>query len=307
MESTKPKVSVITITYGHEKYIEETLDGVLMQRYDGSVEFIIANDNSPDKTDVVVKDYLANNKIPENFEVKYTSHNKNKGMMHNFIWALQHASGDYIAICEGDDYWTDPLKLQKQVAFLESHEEFSIVSGKAQILKEDKLEDILGDPLNKKDYYFTDFFTKNNLITCTTLFRKTKINFESLENVYFGDWMLYCNILSEHKGKKAKVLDQIFAHYRMHSGGAMARLSHISSTEKHWLQIVEIYKYFKVNYSLQDKHVIKKYAIDLYIYYLKIKSQNKALELAKQCFTLLKLKTPFRTFLSYYRYRNELS
>lgn len=89
-----PKVSVVTITYGHEKYITETLDGVLMQQYEGPVEFIIANDNSPDATDEVVKKYFLENPAPSNFEIKYTKHETNKGMMPNFIWALEQATGN---------------------------------------------------------------------------------------------------------------------------------------------------------------------------------------------------------------------
>lgn len=126
MNRELPKVSVVTITYGHEKYITETLDGVLMQQYKGPVEFIIANDNSPDATDEVVKKYFLENPAPSNFEIKYTKHETNKGMMPNFSWALQQATGKYIALCEGDDYWIDPLKLQKQVIFLENNEEYNI-------------------------------------------------------------------------------------------------------------------------------------------------------------------------------------
>lgn len=125
MNRELPKVSVVTITYGHEKYITETLDGVLMQQYDGPVEFIIANDNSPDATDEVVKKYFLENPAPSNFEIKYTKHEANKGMMPNFIWALEQATGQYIALCEGDDFWIDPLKLQKQVDFLEENEDYS--------------------------------------------------------------------------------------------------------------------------------------------------------------------------------------
>ncbi|WP_313028782.1 glycosyltransferase family 2 protein [Soonwooa sp.] len=123
-----PKVSVVTITYGHEKYITDTLDGVLMQQYDGPVEFIIANDNSPDNTDQVVKKYFAAHPVPDNFEIKYTRHETNKGMMPNFNWALEQATGRYIALCEGDDYWIDPMKLQKQVDVLDTNLEINICS-----------------------------------------------------------------------------------------------------------------------------------------------------------------------------------
>lgn len=125
MNRELPKVSVVTITYGHEKYITETLDGVLMQKYDGHIEFIIANDNSPDTTDEVVKKYFLENPVPSNFEIKYTKHETNKGMMPNFIWAIEQATGEYIALCEGDDYWTDPLKLQKQVDFMDANNDLA--------------------------------------------------------------------------------------------------------------------------------------------------------------------------------------
>ena len=139
-----PKVSVVTITYGHEKYITETLDGVLMQQYDGPVEFIIANDNSPDATDEVVKKYFLENPAPSNFEIKYTKHETNKGMMPNFIWALEQTTGKYIALCEGDDYWIDPLKLQKQVDFLESNPDFVLSGHKVQVIINGELKETTG-------------------------------------------------------------------------------------------------------------------------------------------------------------------
>lgn len=130
-----PKVSVVTITYGHEKYIAQTLDGVLMQKYPGAIEFIIANDNSPDQTDDVIKHYFETHLVPENFEIKYTKHEANKGMMPNFIWALEQASGKYIALCEGDDYWIDRLKLKQQVMFLDTNPNYILCFTNRNILE----------------------------------------------------------------------------------------------------------------------------------------------------------------------------
>lgn len=124
-KDTEMMVSVIMITYGHEKYIEEAINGVFIQQTDFPVELIIANDCSPDQTDEVVKSLLR--RAPENITVRYTKHQTNKGMNANFLWAASQATGKYIALCEGDDYWTDPLKLQKQVDFLEENEEYSAV------------------------------------------------------------------------------------------------------------------------------------------------------------------------------------
>ena len=157
-----PKVSVVTITYGHEKYITQTLDGILMQDYPGEIEFIIANDNSPDSTDERVKNYFNEKPTPANFDLKYTKHDTNKGMMPNFIWALEQATGEYIALCEGDDYWTDPLKLQKQVDFLGQNREYILTFHPVKILKEDGnlINDFITQVPENYELQETNFFEK---------------------------------------------------------------------------------------------------------------------------------------------------
>lgn len=205
MNRALPKVSVITITYGHEKYITETLDGVLMQQYDGPVEFIIANDNSPDATDEVVKKYFLENPAPSNFEIKYTKHETNKGMMPNFIWALEQATGKYIALCEGDDYWTESLKLQKQVDFLEENEEFSMVFHAATVKS-----DINGhNPyvnyskyLEERVYSGTEILNNFLVPTASTVFRQCFVNNTLLKRLHnplyiFGDIIVFLHMV-EH-------------------------------------------------------------------------------------------------------------
>lgn len=165
-----PKVSVVTITYGHEKYIIETLQGVLMQQFDGPVEFIIANDNSPDETDEVVKNYFRENSIPANFEIKYTKHEINKGIVPNFVWVFEQTNGKYIAFCEGDDYWTDPLKLQKQVDFLEAHEDYGMVHTQTNYTTVTTGEEKLS-ATNRSKNSFQDLVYKNCIATLTTCMR----------------------------------------------------------------------------------------------------------------------------------------
>ena len=131
VDSKRPIVSVVMITYKHEAFISKAINGVLMQQCDFDLELIIADDCSPDKTSSVVESF----KDHSNYNwINYIRHDSNKGMMGNFIWALEQASGKYIALCAGDDYWTDSLKLQKQVDFLEANEEYVCVGGKVKIL-----------------------------------------------------------------------------------------------------------------------------------------------------------------------------
>lgn len=196
-----PKVSVVTITYGHEDYITQTLDGVLMQNYPGEIEFIIANDNSPDATDEVIKDYFSSKQIPENFTIKYTKHEINKGMMRNFVWGLDQVSGKYIALCEGDDYWTDSFKLQKQVTFLENQENFSMHFHSAKVLTEDGISDCISyvSPLENKIYTGREILNKWLVPTASVTFRKEdlteSVRVRLLNSSYmFGDIIVFLSM-----------------------------------------------------------------------------------------------------------------
>lgn len=118
----RPKVSVCMIAYNVEKYIGEAIEGVLKQETCFEIELIISNDNSIDRTEDIVLSYLENH--PRGNWIKYFRQEKNLGMMDNYLWTFEKCKGKFLSICDSDDYWTDPKKLQKQVDFLEQHEEF---------------------------------------------------------------------------------------------------------------------------------------------------------------------------------------
>ena len=124
MSNKNIMVSICCITYNHENFIRDAIEGFLMQQTNFDYEIIIANDCSPDNTDSFVKKYINNH--PKGKLIKYFRHDKNIGVMPNFIFALKQCTGKYIALCEGDDYWTDPYKLQKQVDFLEANLDYTI-------------------------------------------------------------------------------------------------------------------------------------------------------------------------------------
>ncbi|MFV8368175.1 glycosyltransferase family 2 protein [Flavobacterium sp. LB2R40] len=115
-------LSVSMITFKHELYIKQAIEGVLMQETNFEFHLIIADDCSPDATPQIVKDIIDNH--PNGYRVKYFRHEKNMGMQTNGSFALQQCKGKYVAVCEGDDYWIDPLKLQKQVDILENNPEY---------------------------------------------------------------------------------------------------------------------------------------------------------------------------------------
>lgn len=116
-----PLLSVILIAYNHEKYIRRALDSILMQRVDFPFEVLVAEDCSTDSTPEILKEYAA--RRPDLFHL--ILHPQNVGVVKNSRDARKRCRGKYIAVLEGDDYWTDPLKLQKQFDFMESHPDFS--------------------------------------------------------------------------------------------------------------------------------------------------------------------------------------
>jgi glycosyltransferase involved in cell wall biosynthesis len=115
-------VSVVILTYKHEEFIKQTVKSTLQQITDFDVEIIIADDSSPDNTEFVINSIIEENKGHNT--IKYFRHKTNIGAHFNGPFAINKCSGKYIAFCEGDDYWTDPYKLQKQVDFLEANPEY---------------------------------------------------------------------------------------------------------------------------------------------------------------------------------------
>ena len=117
-----PLVSIWMITYNHENYIREAIDSILMQETDFEYEIVIGEDCSTDNTRAILLEYKE--KHPHKF--KLLLHENNLGLIENMLTTFRACSGKYIATLEGDDFWTDPLKLQKQVDFLEENEDYSM-------------------------------------------------------------------------------------------------------------------------------------------------------------------------------------
>lgn len=147
-------VSVKMITYNHQDYIKEAIEGVLMQETDFEFDLIIADDCSPDDTKEIVSDLIINHS--KGFRIKYFRHEKNLGMHANGLFGLNECKGKYIALCEGDDYWTDPLKLQKQVDFLEINRKYSLCFHNAIVMDQNNGDQHLFNKSVKKKYTIRD-------------------------------------------------------------------------------------------------------------------------------------------------------
>lgn len=214
------KVSVCMITYDHEKYIREAIEGVLVQECDFEVELIVANDCSFDGTDKVIQDIIQNH--PRGTWIKYFKHEKNLGMMPNFEFALKACEGKYIALCEGDDYWTDNLKLQKQVCFLEVNPDYVLCFHNSNLVDYEgkQMQESCMEIEYKRDLNSVELKKGANIVTSSVLFRNlVEIPNEFLK-VFNGD-TFFISLLGNYG--KGKYLDSVMSSYRIHNGGVWSQ------------------------------------------------------------------------------------
>lgn len=292
-----PKVSVFMMVYNHEKYIEEALNGVLMQKCNFDYEIVVGEDCSNDDSRSILLEYFK--KFPGKF--KLLLHNSNIGAQKNQLTVLENCTGQYIAMCEGDDYWTDPLKLQKQVDFLEANSDYVIHSGNATQLTDDiKLNGkaILNNQFDRT-FQLTDFLSNNNIITCTTMFRNIEFIFpENFNRVTFGDWFLYIILLNNSGLKVYRSID-LYSVYRVHKGGVMSNLSELENCSAHILQILIINNYLK-NQKLEGKQLVdlNNYSLQKYRIQINNKLYYKALKTAATHFKYAGSEMPFKKYFN---------
>lgn len=209
-----PLVSIGIITYNHEKYIRQCLEGVMMQKTNFPFEVIIGEDCSTDNTRKIVEEFEA--KYPDVIKPIYQE--KNVGGARNaYEFCYPKLSGKYIAICEGDDYWTDPLKLQKQVDFLENNPDVVLCYHRINRVNE------WGEIIHKRES--TDkitYLTQKELFhisipTLSIMFRNCiKEIPKEIIDAQCGDSFIR-GMLASH-GNAAN-LGFVGAHYRIHPGG----------------------------------------------------------------------------------------
>lgn len=255
---TKICVSVIMITYNHEAFIGEAIEGVLMQEVDFEIELIIADDCSPDRTKNIVNQYIENH--PKGNWIKYHRQEKNVGMQKNFLFALNNSYGKYVAICEGDDYWIDNQKLQKQVQYLENNPEyvihftnaFEIFDKSKNHLDSKRIINHEKDSFDIQDFISTD----NPICTLTVLFKNIKelknINFSMILGYPYGDWYLWIFLLY-HSGLKVKYVNDVSANYRIHQGGVFSTKKPIDTIAK----IIKIHELNMIHFPNISKQTIQ--------------------------------------------------
>lgn len=267
----KPMVSVCVQAYQHAPFITECLDSILMQKTDFDYEILLGEDASTDGTREICIEYAK--KYPDKIKL-FLHHRENNIVINgsptgrlNFLHNLLSAQGKYIALCEGDDYWTDPLKLQKQVDFLEEHEEYGVVHGdchfyyhKDKRWKHNANKDLSNhiEIRNKEELFYRLVNADYKIRTATALFRKKLLENRESQSMQFlmGDTPMW---LDFSQVTQFKYFDEVYAVYRLNEG-SVTKPKSLHSTLKFQLSgcIMRFHYCEKYNYEVPRK-IINKY------------------------------------------------
>jgi glycosyltransferase involved in cell wall biosynthesis len=248
-------LSVCLITYNHEKYIAAALDSILAQQTDFPVRVIIGEDGSTDNTRAICEEYCR--KFPELFLLLPAE--KNMGMMKNFIRTYKACAGDYIAFIEGDDFWTDTKKLQKQVDFLKVNESYSLSFHNVNMLftrNQVNAEKPFHTSMEKDSFDTEDLMQQWFIPTCSVVCR-VYADFD------LPEWYVNCKsgdipflLLMSLKGK-IKYLPEMMGVYRVHDTGVSATHNDYDKI----IAMVYIYENFNIHTNFRFRKKIREASI----------------------------------------------
>ncbi len=215
----EPTVSVCVQTYQHADFIKDCLDGILRQETSFPFEVLLGEDASTDGTREICKEYAQ--KYPDKVRL-FLHHRENNIKINgkptgrfNFLYNLYSAKGKYVALCEGDDYWTDSLKLQKQVDFLEANPDYNICFHNVSVLFNEckRLEPDLITRTVPETTDISDLVGGNFIHTPSVILRNNFSIPDWFTKSLIGDWSLYVIMLGD---KKIFKINQRMGVYRIH-------------------------------------------------------------------------------------------
>ena len=224
-----PKVSVVTTTYNQQAYVAEAFESFVAQDTDFPVEVVVADDGSTDATPEIIRDYAS--RYPDLFRPILRPHNV--GFHANLTGALSAARGEYIALCEGDDYWIDPQKLAKQAAYLDRHPETSVCFHPVRVVWEDGRKDTTFPPVYLLGKLSVETLILVNFIqTNSVMYRRLPHYDDIAADISTLDW--YLNLRHAACGDIA-MLPETMAVYRRHSEGMW--FDWIVDRHRFWLKL----------------------------------------------------------------------
>lgn len=255
MNKAELMVTIRCLAYNHEPYIRQCLEGFVMQKTNFRFEAIVHDDASTDGTAAIIREYAE--KYPDIIKPIFEMENqysKRDGSLTRIM--DENTNGKYVALCEGDDYWIDPYKLQKQVDFLESNPDYSMCFHKANIVNElNRDVPLKSHIIENREYIANELFSNWIVPTASMVYRKEILNFpyKKQERMLNGDIniVLTCAMLG-----KIRAFNEVMSVYRMQCSG----VTYDKKLQKHRaLKYPDHYLYLKDNFSiLLDRNTINK-------------------------------------------------
>ena len=258
-------VTIKCLVYNHEPYLRDCLEGFVMQQTNFPFVAIVHDDASTDGSAAIIREY--EEKYPNIIKPIYETENqysKHDGSVGRIVdAAIDDTAAKYVAMCEGDDYWTDPLKLQKQVDFLEANPEYSMCFHGAEIKNETDTKIIITcQNIEDKEYFTNDIFPGWVIPTASVLYRRAMIN--KFHPLKYEKWIKYGDIVlflkCTHVGRVWGMSEKMSV-YRMTENGAVISQCLDSMTEE---KLCKHYQFLMQNFSQLDKKWPSKYIAQYY-------------------------------------------
>lgn len=234
MISQRPMVSICCLTYNHERFIAHAIESFFMQQTNFQFEIVVGNDCSTDATLSILESFKK--KYPD--QIKLISSTKNRGTHYNLIDTIKECTGKYIALCEGDDYWTDSFKLQKQVDFLEQNPDYIICCHYTRVIDEGSNTIYVHPKPVPRIYSYHDLLAgrQEETKTATVLYQNVPI----IHQLFNQPWFFSCNagdkifklFATHYTGRKIYVLPEVMSCYRNHAGGIWSMIDARKRKEK---------------------------------------------------------------------------
>jgi glycosyltransferase involved in cell wall biosynthesis len=226
-----PRISVVMTAFQHERYIAQAIESVLAQQLDEPFELVIGDDLSSDATREVIGRYAERN--PEIVRVHFPDRNRGGEGKNLFADALDLAVGEYVGMLDGDDYWTSPTKLRRQVAFLDEHPSYAMCFHNVlRVHEDDPARDAPYDHrTSPRDVELDELLGTCVAASCSPVFRMAAIR--PLPAWYFGlpwgDWPLY--VMARDAGR-VRYLPEVLGAYRIHAAGMYSKLTRVEALEQ---------------------------------------------------------------------------
>lgn len=264
-----PLVSILCITYNHLPYIQQALEGYLMQKTNFKYEIIVNDDCSTDGTTEIIKNYAR--LYPDVIRPIFHEENQySKGPNVAITYWTKEIRGKYIAVSEADDYWTSPNKLQIQIDFLETHPEYVLCFHNVDVLSDREDERNMYAHLEEREYTGIEIYKTWTIPTCSAVFRNIlHYPIELFRDVYFGDIFLFLNLAEQGR---IWCINRKMGVYRRNEGGVSFHMT-LGKAKK----LIRQYQFHTRHFH--DTEIVKYsgYCVCIYCWYIMYESTEASI------------------------------